>query len=135
VPQSKIVVHFQDGRVVKGFTSDFAPARPRFHLSPLDAAPGTRPLDIEVPKLKAIYIVKDFGGDPERDEGTSFESGAPVSGRRVRVVFQDGEVLVGTTQGYHPERPGFFVIPADPASNNERCFIVVAATREVSFLL
>jgi hypothetical protein len=134
MPQNWIVAHFQDGRVLKGFTNDFAPARDRFHLHPLDAAPGTRPVEIEVPKLKALYFVKDFAGDPKRDERPTFASDRPISGRRVEVLFHDGERLVGTTQGYHAERPGFFVVPADPASNNERCFVVVAATRDVSFL-
>jgi hypothetical protein len=41
---------------------------------------------------------------------------------------------VGITQGYDRARPGFFVVPVDPLSNNERCFVVVAATEEVSFL-
>ena len=41
------------------------------------------------------------------------------------------EVIVGTTQGYQPGRPGFFVYPADAASNNERCFVITAATRRV----
>lgn len=49
------------------------------------------------------------------------------------MTFKDGEVLVGTTQGYQPGRPGFFLEPADRASNIERCFVVAAATREVSF--
>jgi hypothetical protein len=43
-------------------------------------------------------------------------------------------VMVGSTQGYQPGRPGFFLIPADTQSNNERCFVVTAAAREVSFL-
>jgi len=42
--------------------------------------------------------------------------------------------MVGATQGYQPGRPGFFLIPADAQSNNERCFVVTAATQEVSFL-
>jgi len=43
-------------------------------------------------------------------------------------------VMIGTTQGYDRNRPGFFVVPVDPASNNERCFVVAAATQEVSFV-
>ena len=42
--------------------------------------------------------------------------------------------MVGTTQGYNPGRPGFFLIPADPQSNNERCFVVTGATQEVALL-
>ncbi len=36
--------------------------------------------------------------------------------------------MVGTTQGYQPGRVGFFVAPADPHSNTERCFVIAAAT-------
>jgi hypothetical protein len=55
-------------------------------------------------------------------------------GRKIRVRFKDGEVLVGTTQGYQPGRPGFFLVPADPGSNIERCYVISAATDEVTFL-
>lgn len=63
-----------------------------------------------------------------------FSKERPVPGRKIRVVFEDGEVLLGTTQGYDASRPGFFIIPADAASNNERCFVVRIATREVTFV-
>ena len=52
----------------------------------------------------------------------------------MQVTFKDGEVLVGTTQGYQPGRPGFFLLPADPRSNNERCYIVTSATQTVTFV-
>lgn len=55
-------------------------------------------------------------------------------GRKLSVTFKDGETMVGTTQGYQPGRPGFFIIPADSSSNNERCFIVSAATKEIRML-
>ena len=56
------------------------------------------------------------------------------SGRKVQVEFSDGETIVGTTQGYQPDRPGFFVVPVDPKSNNDRCFVVMAAVKKVTFL-
>jgi len=43
------------------------------------------------------------------------------------VIIKDQEIPVGTTQGYDPGRPGFFVIPADTEANNERVFVVMAA--------
>jgi hypothetical protein len=133
--QSKIVAHYLDGRIEKGLTNDFAPGRPKFHLTLFGAPSGSKPVEIELAKLKAVYFVKDFAGDPERDEVSSFDPRRPpVPGRRIRVRFQDGEQLVGTTQGYHPDRIGFFVIPADSGSNNERCFVVLAAAEEVTLL-
>ncbi|MBP1775681.1 MAG: hypothetical protein H6Q86_1687 [candidate division NC10 bacterium] len=132
--QNKIVVRFQDGRILKGQTGDFLPTKPVFHLTLADAAPDAKPLEVKVAEIKAIFFVKDFAGNRERQKVQEFPAGKPVVGRKIRVVFQDGETLVGTTQGYDATRPGFFVIPADPASNNDRCFVVTRATKQVSFI-
>jgi uncharacterized protein DUF6982 len=131
---NRVVAHYQDGHLVKGVTNDFLPAKERFHVVPMDAPPGSKPLEILVADLKALFFVKDFAGSPEHKESDQFDPGKPAPGRKIRVVFKDGETLVGSTQGYQPGRPGFFLIPADLQSNNERCFVVAAATKEVSFL-
>jgi hypothetical protein len=128
---NRVVAHFQDGRLLKGFTYDFLPGREVFHLA--DPAPGARPVKVRVAELKALFFVRSFGGDAQRAKVNDADT-APAAGRRIRIVFKDGEVLVGTTQGYDPRRPGFFVVPVDQESNNERCYVVAAATREVGFL-
>ena len=132
--QNKIVVRYQDGRILKGQTGDFLPTKPVFHLTLADAARDAKPLTVQVAEIKAIFFVKDFAANRERKQVQDFPAGKPVVGRKIRVVFQDGETLVGTTQGYDPTRPGFFVIPADPASNTDRCFVVTRATQQVSFI-
>jgi hypothetical protein len=129
-----IVARYADGRVVKGITNDFLPAKDRFHLLPTDSAPGARAQEILVGDLKALFFVKDLAGSPAHQEGNQFDPVKPPVGKKIRVVFKDGEVVVGTTQGYQPGRPGFFLIPADEKSNNNRCFVVAAATREVTLL-
>lgn len=53
----------------------------------------------------------------------------------MRVVFLDGEVLQGHAWNYHPGQRGVFLLPADPCSNNVRCFVVTAATRDIRLLL
>lgn len=134
MPQNKIVARFQDGRVLKGFTADFLPTRPIFHIELADAPPGAKPVSVNVAELKAVFFVRDMAGDPSRADVLEFQPGRPVVGRKIRVLFKDGETIVGTTQGYDPARAGFFIIPASGESNNERCFVVAAATRQVSFL-
>ena len=131
---NKVVVRYTDGRVVKGTTADFLPAKDRFHLTLAGAPPDALPIEILTRELKAVFFVKDFAGDPGRAEVNEFDPAHPQAGRRIRVVFNDGELLVGTTAGYQPGRPGFFIVPADPNSNNERCFVFAAATREIGFL-
>lgn len=127
-----VVARFQDGRVLKGTTQDFAPGKPTFHLFLWGEEHG-KPAAIPVGALKAIFFVKSYTGDPQRDDAYDFEV-ASGQGRRVRVTFQDGEVVSGFTFGYSPDKPGFFVIPADPGSNNTRIFVVAQATKAVEWI-
>jgi len=132
--QNKIVVHYQDGRILKGNTSDFLPVKPTFRIILIDAPAGTPPVEVYVSEVKAVFFVKDFAGNPEYKEVKVLSRSKPVPGRKITVHFKDGETLVGITRGYDPNRHGFFVIPADHRSNNERCFIVSSATRQISFI-
>jgi hypothetical protein len=132
---NKVVARFRDGRMVKGSTSDFVPAKEFFHVASTDAADGPRPKLVHVKDLKAIFFVKDFAGRPDYKPTNEFEGDRTPAGRKIKVVFSDGEVIVGTTQGYNPGRPGFFMVPADQADNNiERCYVVTASTTEVTLL-
>jgi hypothetical protein len=83
-------------------------------------------------ELKAVFFVKDFIGDAQYNDRKEFAAAQVPVGRKVTVRFRDGETLVGTTQGYDRSRPGFFLVPADPHSNIERCFVVGGATAEVA---
>ncbi|MDA8099966.1 MAG: hypothetical protein M0042_10090 [Nitrospiraceae bacterium] len=132
--QSKIVARFQDGRLKKGISNDFMPNKDLFHLVPAGTLPGARPEDISMRDLKAVFFVKDYAGNPNYADKKEFNPAKPAAGRKIKVLFADGELLIGTTQGYQPGRPGFFVFPADPQSNIDRCYVVSSAAREVSLL-
>ena len=120
--------------MVKGSTSDFVPAKELFHVAPADAPKGTKPTAVSVKDLKAIFFVKDFAGRPDYTPTNEFEGDKTPVGRKIKVLFADGETIVGTTQAYQPGRPGFFMVPADPAANIERCYVVSAATSEITLL-
>lgn len=126
-----VVARFQDGRTAKGLTNDFLPTKSVFHLLPEGSSPAAKPVEINVAELKALFFVRDFSGDPDHKKTNAFDPTKPATGRKMRVEFKDGEVLVGTTQGYQPDRPGFFLVPADARSNNERCFVIAAAAAKV----
>ena len=127
---NKVVVRYLDGRVLKGTTEDFFPNRPLFHLRPLDSQ-GC--VDIRCKDLKAVFFVRDFAGDPKRADAAGFARATPdiTKGKKIAVRFQDGEVLCGYTLTYLPDRSGFFVIPADPANNNLRVYVLRDAASEV----
>jgi hypothetical protein len=131
---NKVVVRFADGRMLKGTAADFLPGKDLFHVSPAGDPEAAGTVAVHVAELKAVFFVKDFAGNPEYSAPLEPDAHHPTPGRRIKVVFDDGEVVEGTTTGYQPTRPGFFVEPADPSSNNERCYVIAAATREVSLL-
>jgi hypothetical protein len=125
---NKVVARFKDGTIMKGTTSDFFPNKKEFHLTLINGE--IVPIDVE--KLKALLFVKDLEGDKNHKE--EYADVVPGGGRKVRIEFTDGETVIGFSQGYSPNRQGFFVIPADKHSNNERFFVVATATRKVSFI-
>ncbi len=138
----KIVVRYRDGKLLKGYTNDFFPNKPAFHIQPGEEAAGQstgaamsepKSIVITVSELKAVFFVRDFKGDPGHTE-RRFEEGDRPTGRKVEVTFHDGEVIAGTTMGYDPKRIGFFVIPADPQANNLRVFVVTKAVKTLSYL-
>jgi len=124
-----VVIHSFEGQISKGVTGDFFPNKQSFHLQ--DHASGQMS-QIYLQDLKAIYFVKDLDGDSGLDEKTDAERTG--FGRKIQVCFKDGEVQNGYTQGYAPNRPGFFVTPCDENSNNIRIFVVTTATEKVQFV-
>lgn len=130
---SKIVARFLDGKMVKGYTQNFFPNRPVFHVLPMDAASRTEPVEIQVNELKAVFFVRDFVGNKGYDERKGLAPWEKVQGRLIEVTFKDGEVLVGSTTGYDLKRPGFFFFPIDPKSNNIKAYILSSAVRGVRF--
>jgi hypothetical protein len=130
----KVVVRYADGKVIKGYTQDFFPNKDRFHLRPHERSTGQDTQQVLLKDLKAIFFVKDFGGNPAYDERRQFGDGDKPQGRKMEILFKDGEKLVGSTLGYEPNRPGFFIQPVDGQSNNMRVFVVQAFVDKVRAL-
>jgi hypothetical protein len=129
--RERVVARYRDGRLVKGYTFDFEPGRRQFHIfANRDASDEPTPVRVE--DLKAVFCVGDFAGNPAYRERKQFVDGRPTPpGRQVQVTFHDGEVLVGSSPDYRPGSPGFFLVPADPHSNNLKIFVCSAAVRHV----
>jgi hypothetical protein len=126
----KVVARYVDGRLVKGYTFDFGPSQPRFHVFAQPSAGGMS-TQVLVRDLKALFFVRDLVGNPARHDGQEFPSWAAAVGRHVEVRFRDGEVMIGTAESPTTDAQGFFLVPADPESNNLRVYAVAAAIRAV----
>ena len=127
---ARIVVHYLDGKVIKGTSQDFNPARPVFHLIPAD---GRAAVEVQCKLLKAVFFVKSLAGNAKRQDLRGFIAApaATSQGKKLAIRFKDGELLCGYTLSHRPDRDGFFLFPADAQSNNERIYVLNAATLEV----
>lgn len=129
---NKIVVKFKDGKIVKGWTTDFGPNKEIFHLHPLEEY-SKDILEIEISSLKAVFFVKDFKGNKDYKKVRTFDGthkGIPNQ-RKIIIIFKDGENFYGTTHSYNPERKGFFVYPIDLKDNNDKVFVINPAVNSV----
>lgn len=131
---NRVVARFANGQVIKGTTADFSPEKYLFHVSVFNKPAEAKPVQISMNDLKALFFVKSFRGDPLYVYRNEFDPEHPTIGVKIRVEFKDGEVLVGTTTGYQPGRSVFLVLPVDADSNNERCYVVLEATKEIRLL-
>jgi hypothetical protein len=131
--RNRIVLHFHDKRLLKGYTHDFTPLREKFHLVSEQESDKGNIYEVTCAELKAVFFVKSFSGNREYAEKTSFDDvdAAGLRGLKVKVEFPDGEVIRGTSFGYSRNRKGFFIVPLDPDSNNERIYVVTNILRDV----
>ncbi|MEN8264779.1 MAG: hypothetical protein ABFR82_15105 [Nitrospirota bacterium] len=125
---NRVVVRFKNGSIKKGSTNDFFPNKAMFHLK---SATG-EVLDIQTEELKSVFFVKNYQGDKDRRD--DYSDAIPGGGRKIQVTFFDDEILIGYSQGYSPNRSGFFVVPADLKNNNERIYVINSATKKVTVL-
>jgi hypothetical protein len=128
--RNKVIVRYTNGTLIKGHTQDFFPSKDRFHLFPADK-PQEQGVEIILRDLKAIFFVRDFEGDPQYAERKKFNGGEKPPGKKIDIMFSDGEVMVGSTLGYDSKRSGFFILPVDPRSNNLRVFVITTAVKRV----
>jgi uncharacterized protein DUF6982 len=129
---NRLVVHYLDGRLLKGYGRDLQPTRGSLELCHDPDGPDESRVTIPFAHLKAVFFVHDFAGNPAHCPASDADA-VTARGRRITVTFVDGEVLRGATLGYNQNAPGFFVSPLDATSNNARIFVLAGAIRHVQF--
>jgi|LSQX01.2.fsa_nt_gb small nuclear ribonucleoprotein (snRNP)-like protein len=131
----KVVIKYQDGKIMKGWVQNFKPERGAIMVNPLAEYSQEEKLEIRVSGLKAVFFVKDFIGNSTFQKAKTFENypySTPTQ-RHIIVYFKDGEKLYGTSYSYNPNKDGFFVYPIDPMDNNIRIFVLKDATENIEF--
>ena len=137
---AKLVAHFKDGRVTKGFSRDFDPTRDSFHLVRREGRVAASHA-IRLEELKALFHVKTWG---RKDKHIGQVAGFPTERRvppgsaqpaiKTVLEFYDGEKIFGYSVDYEPNRSGFYVVPADPADNNRAIYVVHSSLVNIQFV-
>jgi hypothetical protein len=125
-----VVARYLNGTVVKGTTQDFFPDHTIFHIQ-VRGATGT--VAVKMAELKAVFFVKDLLGNPGHVKTREFQAIDPglTQGKRIAVLFKDGELLLGYTLSYTAGRNGFWMTPVDRSGNNHRAFVLTAAAKQI----
>jgi len=130
--RNKAVVAYLDGRRLKGYIYNFSAQKDRFRLFFEQDTLQREGTDVQMKDLKAIFFARDFVGNSEYKESQTLTSQS--QGRKAEVTFRDGEKLVGTTDAYNPQKIGFFLVPADPRSNNLRVFVITKNATQIRWI-
>ena len=131
--RKKVVVRQLDGGLVKGYAESGS------FLGPGGAEVLDRDghlVTIPVESIKGIYFVRDFEGDPNRQERKVFNTRPRVSGVWIRLTFKDNEVMEGLIANDLLEvgPVGFLITPPDFYANNLRIFVPRNALGSVEVL-
>jgi hypothetical protein len=117
----KIVLRMLDGSMKKcTIYAHFSCAFTKIKVVTLEG----RVESVDLDKVKAIFFVKEFDGNPGYKAGTDFDEHSPRAGKVVRVTFPDGETIRGRVLNFARQRKGFFLYPADSRDNNEKVYVV-----------
>jgi hypothetical protein len=121
-----VAARFLDGRVIKGWTENL---RPDDSFSLYEKG-STLPTRMSVKELKAVFYIKSLEGNPDHDDSKEFIGPAGV-GRKIWIVFTDGEKLAGWSSSYREDKEGFYVYPTDPDSNIDTAYVFRSALKAV----
>ena len=118
----RVVVRKTDKELVKGFV-DPSSSLGAEGIEVLDRQ--GRLVSIPLEQIKAVFFVREFEGNPQRQERKVFHSRPRLAGLWVRMTFKDHEVLEGIVANnlLEIEPLGFWVTPPDLYSNNLRIFV------------
>jgi hypothetical protein len=140
--EKKVVARFKDGTLVKGYVRHFRIEADAITLR----EPKTHTLrSVPINDLKAVFFVKTFSGYREYVERKAFGL-RNHPGCKIYIKFSDRESILGYVDGDVPwdrgfslaklgkKAKGFFLVPVDGNSNNNRIFVVGSSIKDITMM-
>ncbi|HBF43117.1 MAG TPA: hypothetical protein DDW42_05700 [Desulfobacteraceae bacterium] len=126
---NKVVIHLLDGNTIKGTAQSPSLSDEIITVHTVD----NEFKKIKADKVKAVYFVKDWEGNPEYSEKTTVPSEKETYSNVIQLEFKDGEIIEARIQ-YLPPTKGFYIIPPDANSNNKRIYVRRSALKEIKII-
>ena len=140
--EEQVVARFIDGRVLKGYVSQFSAESDIVAISEAGRAQEHR---VPLADLKALFFIKSFEGDSRHRDKKAFGISGH-KGQKVYIKFNDRESLMGFIEGAIPwdkgfflsnsgrNAKGFFMQPVDNDGNNVKVFVVGTSVEDVTVM-
>ena len=116
----QVVIKFLDGTLLKGFGSFITPGEMVVEVQDLQNEIHF----IDMHKVKAVFYVRTLDGLNIRHSGPKRITRTLASGTSVRLVFSDGEEIIGLMTNPDAARTsgGFYITPTEEG-NNYRIYV------------
>ncbi len=128
----KVIIELADRKLLRGYLNAGRLAQ----IESLDVlTPNGEHEEIPLPKVRAVYFVRDLADDIAMDRKT-FLSRPKLDGLWVRLRFRDGESLEGVIPNdlLGLQENGLQMTPPDFNSNTDRIFVPRTALTEITVL-
>ena len=109
----KVVARFLTGESLEGDLVLFDPFAQKLTLRT-----GSEEREVDCTVLKAIFFLRRPNTAPYPD------SFLKPAGKKVCVVFADGEAITGYSYGLRPREEGFYLFPVNQQDRNERIYVI-----------
>ena len=127
-----VVVHFSNGRTLAGYTDGFLPGRSEIVVNDAETNESVK---VPLSKVKIVCFVRDLastGVVRHREAPPIFFPTVP--GRRVQLVFKDGERMGGIVNLREEPQGGFYLAPLNPNANNIQVYVNPAELASFRFV-
>jgi hypothetical protein len=121
-----IAIQDADGRFFEGYTDDFSPTIPFFHLFQTAEKFNNERQKIYFDNIKLIYFIRSVVDNSFHNGDTCI----PPSGPTTEVTFKDGEVLQGIKIDSRPNGFGFFIL-TNQNNITRKVFMVDTAIQKI----
>ena len=108
---TRVVAHYKGGRLLKGYTQDFAPGKETFTLVSEEKKDRGQTYQVRIADLKAVFFVRALEGNIFYREKKRFKevNMSHLRGIGIRLRFKDGEVIRGSSLDYAIGKDGKIV--------------------------